>query len=600
MPIINIQVRRKKAGNTVARIVCGNSDYKIAFNFDEEWNAQPTKTARFVWNGQFQDVVFTGNMCDVPVLNNTTLVAVGVYAGDLSTTTPALITCDKSILCEGGLPADPAPDVYAQILDLLNQVAAAPTVKYVEQELSEEEQAQARKNIGVMPLMSITPEMYGAVGDGVTDDSVALQNAIDYCVTNDVPLVASGKYLFSQGLVIDNNGMAKTPKINFAGDLIYTGDNFAFLLSGWYISLTLNGHLNCTAGGGIKIWDKDGTRWTAFNKVSFFTITTQGNGIEIYAAKNGVYNNEVNGTNMGRFSKGVAEIIKDGSCGVKLYAPDNPSGGPFVSENTLSIRWIHNYHYGVYNGYGENGATKDFGLAKILFTSFESNGVGIALINARAVVHNPRMDELRGEHCAYYLDGHWALSGDNQFNLGLARFGEHRPASPNGFSITNGYGAFEVIAGGNTLWTKSGIYIPAGCRQAWAFNLDDNSIKDTLWVNDGYVLAPVISVDDYEGLSNIFSGRLTALYKKFIFGSGKTGGLVLGKMFYNHYNVNSIEIVVSGQPSVDRYIYHGDGTLLLTIPTTAKSGDTATIKWEQGGSDEAAFTPTVEASWLTE
>ena len=120
MPVINIQVRRKKATNAVSRIVCGNSDYVISFNFDDEWAAHHTKTARFIWNGQYQDVVFTGTTCKVPVLSNTTMVAVGVYAGDLSTTTPALIGCDKSILCGGGLPADPAPDVYAQIMELLN------------------------------------------------------------------------------------------------------------------------------------------------------------------------------------------------------------------------------------------------------------------------------------------------------------------------------------------------------------------------------------------------------------------------------------------------------------------------------------------------
>lgn len=124
MSVINIMVRRKKAADPVARIVCGNSDYKIAFNFDEEWAAHDEKTARFIWDGQYADVVFAGNVCDVPVITNTTMVAVGVYAGDLRTTTPALIHCDKSILCGDGLPADPTPDVYAQIMELLNNSGA--------------------------------------------------------------------------------------------------------------------------------------------------------------------------------------------------------------------------------------------------------------------------------------------------------------------------------------------------------------------------------------------------------------------------------------------------------------------------------------------
>lgn len=120
MPVISIPVRRKKASSPVEHIVCGNSDYQIAFNFDEEWSAYETKTARFIWNGRFADVVFVGDVCDVPVISNARWCSVGVFAGDLRTTTPALIACDKSILCGEGVPADPTPDVYAQIMELLN------------------------------------------------------------------------------------------------------------------------------------------------------------------------------------------------------------------------------------------------------------------------------------------------------------------------------------------------------------------------------------------------------------------------------------------------------------------------------------------------
>ena len=86
-------------------IVCGNSGYQIQFAFDSEWNAYSKKTARFIWNGEYTDVDFTGNTCAVPVLHNITELTVGVYAGDLSTTTPAVIDCYRSILCEGVRPS---------------------------------------------------------------------------------------------------------------------------------------------------------------------------------------------------------------------------------------------------------------------------------------------------------------------------------------------------------------------------------------------------------------------------------------------------------------------------------------------------------------
>ena len=82
-------------------IVCGNSDYQITFTFDAEWDAYETKTARFIWNGKYWDQpIKSDNTCEVPKITNAVFVLVGVYAGDLSTTTPASIPCKRSILCD--------------------------------------------------------------------------------------------------------------------------------------------------------------------------------------------------------------------------------------------------------------------------------------------------------------------------------------------------------------------------------------------------------------------------------------------------------------------------------------------------------------------
>lgn len=104
-------------------IICGNSGYTINFTFDEEWNAYAIKTARFVYaqsgKAKYQDVVFTGTTVEVPILSNVREVLVGVYAGDLKTTTPARIICDKSILCSDPIHEEPPEDVYNQLLNLL-------------------------------------------------------------------------------------------------------------------------------------------------------------------------------------------------------------------------------------------------------------------------------------------------------------------------------------------------------------------------------------------------------------------------------------------------------------------------------------------------
>lgn len=87
-------------------IVCGNTDYQILFVFDDEWDSHPEKTARFISNGKYTDVPFTGNVCPVPVMKDTTSVTVGLYAGELCTTTPVTITCVPSILCGSASPSE--------------------------------------------------------------------------------------------------------------------------------------------------------------------------------------------------------------------------------------------------------------------------------------------------------------------------------------------------------------------------------------------------------------------------------------------------------------------------------------------------------------
>lgn len=121
MPDINIRVKNKIATADRTIYVCGNSDYVAAFDFDSEWDAYETKTARFSFGGQYTDVVFTGNQCEIPVITNTFSFNVGVFAGDLHTTTSAYISCRKSILCGTGTPAAPTEDVYSQIMELLNR-----------------------------------------------------------------------------------------------------------------------------------------------------------------------------------------------------------------------------------------------------------------------------------------------------------------------------------------------------------------------------------------------------------------------------------------------------------------------------------------------
>lgn len=128
MKNILIEVREKvaslKEGDS---LICGNP-YNITFDLDDEWADKLLRTARFVWRGKdgeprFVDIPFSGDTVASPVLSDISQVFVGLYSGDLCTTTPALIPCQRSILCGGGIHEPPAEDVYNKIIELINSGA---------------------------------------------------------------------------------------------------------------------------------------------------------------------------------------------------------------------------------------------------------------------------------------------------------------------------------------------------------------------------------------------------------------------------------------------------------------------------------------------
>ena len=122
MPEISVTVRDKIAQvQENPEIVCGNSDYTMTFDFDEEWDAYENKTARFSFleNGipRYFDVLFSGDTVSIPPVWNTCEILAGVYAGDIHTTTPAAIPCVPCITDDEPVHPDPPPDVYEQLLE---------------------------------------------------------------------------------------------------------------------------------------------------------------------------------------------------------------------------------------------------------------------------------------------------------------------------------------------------------------------------------------------------------------------------------------------------------------------------------------------------
>lgn len=129
MPTIHINVKNRVAtANGDSRIINGNSDYSIEFDFDAEWSDLNNKIGIFAYNDAathkwaYQTVLFSGNTCTVPILRDIHCVYVGVTAGNVRVTTPAKVQCRLSISDYADTEEPPSADIWGQILAKLDEL----------------------------------------------------------------------------------------------------------------------------------------------------------------------------------------------------------------------------------------------------------------------------------------------------------------------------------------------------------------------------------------------------------------------------------------------------------------------------------------------
>lgn len=128
---LHITVRDRIAQLTEqTEIVCGNSDYTAVFDLDAEWDAYPVKTMRVVWKDAdtgkmlYADVLFEGTRAVLPPVYRTAQLLLGIYAGDIRTSTQVRIPC-----CAAGHNPHPEPaqDIYEQLLRLMKRLQTEQT-----------------------------------------------------------------------------------------------------------------------------------------------------------------------------------------------------------------------------------------------------------------------------------------------------------------------------------------------------------------------------------------------------------------------------------------------------------------------------------------
>ncbi len=103
-------------------------------------------------------------------------------------------------------------------------------------------------------LNYVTPEMYGAVGDGVEDDTQAI---IDALAAHDY-ILGTGSYLISGTITIPSNKKIILDAVE------YTDTDYAFELAGSYIDMNIN-YFVSHSGGFIKSGTAANVSWSNIN-----------------------------------------------------------------------------------------------------------------------------------------------------------------------------------------------------------------------------------------------------------------------------------------------------------------------------------------------
>ena len=157
-----------------------------------------------------------------------------------------------------------------------------------EQALKDELKEDILKELAQFSDLYIRPEDYGAKGDGKTDDSVAIQAAINAAVNHTQPsstvYLSQRKYAISTGIVIDT---AYDYPINFIcnGALVYSGTGAAVTLkSSNFCNINISS-ISAENGTAFKADTTDGELGT--NIVTINDIRASKIGIHLYTDTSG-------------------------------------------------------------------------------------------------------------------------------------------------------------------------------------------------------------------------------------------------------------------------------------------------------------------------
>lgn len=303
----------------------------------------------------------------------------------------------------------------------------------------------------------VTPEMYGAVGDGVTDDTQAIQDALD---NGKYVLFPAERYLITDTILFNRVGCF----INAANTTIYyTGTNAAVKLSHCKASTLLFNVINAPNGTAIKfestIGTDDSVQYVNLYFNTLYANANTGKCISMYQRSPG-WISQIN--------------INDGQFADGLYGVDVDVDGLNMIEFTrVGVE-------GVQNGYKFN---------------IQDNGR-----LSRIGWNNNRYEEHTARNLLTVTGGTGAVWLQSRWN-GLYEIDEDRLDISGITKRDIQFNAPIMRAGESTIYSQGLRYGTDGITYVGVFDHDDAARIDTLWASAA--VSPALSSPASSGSVNM-------------------------------------------------------------------------------------------------
>lgn len=215
----------------------------------------------------------------------------------------------------------------------------------------------------------VTPEEFGAAGDGAADDSDAIAACLESANETGRMVAMTAKYFVTRPIVVSYNGLDIT-----ANTIVYRGGDCAVKIAGQQNTIKI--HTITSDGVGVSFYTEQ--RETLNNQLDVNTIQSASHGIVFYRGYAGIYQNTI------RFS-----LIKAGGAGCYGIAVlDSGEGTGVVTENTFYGGQISTCEWAVY---------KVGGNSKMYSIQVEDEVSGGFLIDGGLNVFAPRSAETQAD-----------------------------------------------------------------------------------------------------------------------------------------------------------------------------------------------------------